>query len=88
MRNPGGYATIVGPSAPTIEADTFTCIHCNRIVFVKPKASAAESGGWCALCAKAICSVCVGKPCDPFEKKLKRMEAKGRFHRNFEKAAK
>jgi hypothetical protein len=86
MRNPGGYAVLTSPSK-LVEADTFTCIHCNRIVFVKPRASAAESGGWCCLCNKAICPTCIGKPCDPFEKKLKRMEDRGRFNRQFERVS-
>lgn len=83
MRNAGGYAIWTGPGKPA-EADTFTCIHCNQIVFVKVGASAAECGGWCGLCGKPICAGCAGKPCDPFEKKLKRMEDQARFHRQFE----
>ena len=87
MRNPGGYATVVHPNK-VVEADTFTCVHCNRVTFVKARASAAESGGWCGMCAKPICKVCVGKPCDPFEKKLKRMEDRSRFNRQFQEAMK
>lgn len=76
MRNPRGYACISDPDAGTREADTFTCFHCNSVVFVKPMASPTDVGGMCGLCAKLICPACVAKGnCDPFEKKLERVEA-------------
>lgn len=77
MRKPGGYSIIVDPAFnnPT-EADTFTCRHCNTVVRVKPMCDPAEMGGRCTLCDKLICKHCVGKGCDPFEKKLERLEAR------------
>jgi hypothetical protein len=35
-----------------------------------------DAGGLCTVCTGAICPRCVAKgACDPFEEKLKRMEA-------------
>lgn len=89
MRNPGGYVTIVSPetsvanfdkfrcetiSAGTFEADTFTCVHCNRVMHVKPKAPMDEFGSMCRNCMKMVCPTCANGPCIPFEKKLEAME--------------
>ena len=76
MRNPGGYSIITDPWAGTKEADTFTCQHCNKVVFVKPMCDPADMGGRCTCCNGLICQNCVGKGCDPMEKKLKRLEAR------------
>lgn len=83
MRNPQGYAVIVDPDEGTREADTFTCAHCQNVVHVKAKASPEELGGQCKLCMGLICSNCVGKGCDPFEKKLERMEERDRVLRSY-----
>jgi hypothetical protein len=88
MRNPQGYAVWTDPNLGVAkERDTFTCSHCNNIVFVKPQASATDMGGWCGMCAKAICKFCVtnsereqGK-CLPFEKKMEAMERRDRLLR-------
>ncbi len=74
MRKPGGYAIWTDPDLPAIERDTITCKHCNSVVFVKPGVSAAEMGGYCSLCAAPICKDCVGKSCEPFEKKIEKAE--------------
>ncbi len=93
MRNPQGYATIVGDldrGAPTVvedgfrhtetEIDTFTCGHCCRIVHVMPRTDAADLGGLCKQCMSMICPKCVGKQtCTPWEKEMLRQEASGRF---------
>lgn len=75
MRNPGGYSIITDPETGIKEADTFTCQHCNRVIFVKPFADPASMGGRCSCCDGLICPNCVGKGCDPMEEKLKRQEA-------------
>ncbi len=71
MRRPGGYATITGPR-PTVEIDTFTCCHCNGVVFVKPKATV---GGFCMQCNRNTCErpEC-NRGCVPFIKKVERAE--------------
>ncbi len=72
MLKPGGYAIWTGET--TIEKDTFTCCHCNRVVFVEPKSSPSDMGGWCMMCSKPVCPGCAGKSCTPFEKKLEAAE--------------
>lgn len=81
MRNPGGYAIKVDPDFGTTERDSFTCAHCNSIVFVKPKMSTAEMGGYCRLCMKPVCKNCADKSCTPFERKLEQMESRDRLMR-------
>lgn len=81
MRQAQGYTIITGPDPGTGELDSFTCAHCNRVRFVKPMQRAEDLGGICHLCGDKrrpsfICELCVGKGCDPFEEKLKRMEAR------------
>jgi hypothetical protein len=83
MRNPGGYSIITEPGKPDVEQDTFTCKHCNRVIFVKPLMDAADMGGRCTICDGLICKRCVGRGCDPFEEKLKRMEASADARRSY-----
>jgi hypothetical protein len=76
----GGYLAIYSPDSPIQESDTFTCVHCQQVVLVRPKASASECGGWCGRCAKPICPKCAAKSgCTPFEKKLERAESRARM---------
>ena len=78
MRNPGGFACITGPDRIK-EYDTFTCVHCNAVVHVKPMADPAELGGFCRSCMKLICPNCaLDRSCTPFLKKLEQMEARHR----------
>ena len=80
MRKAQGYAVIADPNAPVRECDTFTCVHCQRIVFVQPKCDPSDAGGFCRLCYSHICGPCADKGrCDPFERRLERMEARGRL---------
>ena len=84
MLKPGGYAFSFDVIGVRQEADTFTCHHCNTIVVVKPKCDPCDLGGMCRICEKMICPSCVdiGK-CDPFEKKLERIEARDRILRSY-----
>ena len=83
MRRPGGYAVITGPDG-TVEADTFTCFHCQRIVHVPPKADPAQLGGMCYQCMKLVCPRCVGLgDCSPFERKLEAMERRADALRSY-----
>jgi tRNA G18 (ribose-2'-O)-methylase SpoU len=80
MRRPQGFALTTEPGKPDIAEDTFTCAHCNFLVFVQPFQDPSEMGGFCRMCMMHICGPCADKgSCDPFEKKLERMEARGRF---------
>ena len=95
MRNPHGYATIVGDlysKAPTVveggvrhtevEIDTYTCFHCCRVVHVPVRADPADIGGLCKQCMQLICAKCVAKlTCTPWEKKMQEMEARDHWRR-------
>ncbi len=89
MRSPGGYAQIVSPTESVVqfdgfrcetvragitEVDTFGCVHCNRIVHVKPMTSMDEFGSMCRNCMKMVCPTCADGPCVPFLKKLEEAE--------------
>lgn len=85
MRSPDGYLIITDPNARggvALECDTVRCVHCHRIVPIKPNAIASDAGGYCPRCHAAICGPCadLGK-CTPFEKKLEAMEGRARFLR-------
>ena len=83
MHRAQGYAVITEPGRADAETDTFTCKHCNCVVFVKPYQDAAEMGGFCRLCMAHICAQCAATgACDPFEKKLQRLEARDRLMRS------
>lgn len=70
-----GYGVITSPSG-TIEFDTATCPHCNRVWVVKSNnpMHKPDLGGFCTLCMKNICPECIGKECVPFEKQLLKYE--------------
>ncbi len=84
MRKPQGYAVISDPNAVK-ECDTFTCCHCNGIVFVKARCDPSEAGGFCRLCYKHTCPKCADAGrCDPFEKRLAQYEARANLLRSFQ----
>ena len=84
MRNPGGYAIIVDPMTlrGSQELDTFTCVHCNGVVFLRAQQAPADAGGWCLCCMKPVCPRCAGKECRPFMRWVEEQEARGRFLRS------
>lgn len=89
MPKPQGYLTITDPEkGKSIEADTFTCAHCNSISIIKIKSNNVEgTGGMCLLCYKLICDPCVDQgECTPFEKKLEQMEQRARFLRKVDES--
>lgn len=70
MRN-AGLLEISDPEGPTQRCDTFTCRHCNKVVFVPVKASPTDLGGLCGHCGSLVCPTCVDKgTCTPFEETL------------------
>lgn len=95
MLKPQGYVTIATPDAPTVERDSVTCAHCNRVVLVKPGTASTvylfpqlvgpdkeEAGAGCRQCMKAICLTCYDNGrCTPLEKQIEHMEARDRFRR-------
>lgn len=79
---PGGLSFVMdGWTGNTVEHQTFTCQHCQRIVTIPHKSRPEDSGGICYGCYKLICPHCVGKGCRPIEKWLEEQEAKARFYR-------
>ena len=97
MRRAGGYGQLIcfeeAPQQAVAfdchgrvvqrEADTFTCSHCNRVVFVNAKEKPEDVGGVCRLCAGLICCTCVDGPCVPFEEKLAGMERRADTLRSY-----
>lgn len=81
MRNPHGCLILSGEGGET-HCDTFKCGHCQKIVPVPPKCAAEKLGGQCKVCMALVCPACyrLGR-CDPFEKKLERIESRSRFLR-------
>lgn len=65
-----------------VEHDTFTCVHCQKIVTIPHRASAEDCGGVCYGCDGLICGDCVGKGCRPIELWVERAEARGRMLRD------
>jgi hypothetical protein len=82
MRKPQGYAAIVEPGHAIREADTVMCVHCGVVVFVGAGKDPSDLGGFCMMCNRNTCSKCAatGK-CEPFEKKLERIERRGQLLR-------
>lgn len=81
-----GLGTLSGPWGETTELPTFTCGHCQNVRRVQPMCDPADLGGLCKICMRVVCEFCVGKGCDPFEKKLERQEARGRALRWMDQA--
>jgi hypothetical protein len=83
MRRPGGYAIVTEPGAADVERDTFTCAHCNCVVFVAPRQDPSTMGGFCRMCMAHLCGPCADAGrCSPFEKKLDAMERRDRLIRS------
>lgn len=75
-----GAVLIKMPGQAEVEIRTFTCVHCNGFVMIPAGAAADQCGGFCGLCFAPICGACAksGK-CTPFEKRLEKIEARGRM---------
>jgi hypothetical protein len=88
MRTPGGYITVVDPGMRLHEQDTFTCIHCNKIVPVKPGNTVTDFA-WCRKCMKPVCE---REPCQtrclPWDRQLEIQEARGKLRRALDETLK
>jgi hypothetical protein len=82
-RREGGLAEWTSPEGATRRLKTFTCKHCNNVVVIPERATAAECGGWCGMCAHPICQACSDVPeCVPFERRCEQIEARERFRQS------
>jgi hypothetical protein len=71
-----GYYRETGPEG-TVEHETFTCAHCQRLVKCSVPPNPDIDGWNCRQCFARICRYCASKQvCDPFERKLERIEAR------------
>jgi hypothetical protein len=66
----------------TREIETFCCKHCNRHTILWERQRPEDVGGYCSVCGGLICKNCVGKGCDPLEKKLERWASRERLYQN------
>lgn len=58
-----------------VEMSTFTCMHCNQIVPIKPMCDPVELGGRCGGCDGLLCKRCAALDgCSHIEKRLEKME--------------
>lgn len=91
MRGASGYLRVTDPDpwrsrgqVSVLEADTFTCAHCSRIVElvikkdVRPERACFEVDvkevTACRRCGLFLCDPCRNGTCDPVEEKLGRWE--------------
>ena len=72
-----GHAEKYDAYGNVVVVETLTCKHCGRIY---PKPKPGEPSGFCQMCFSPVCLGC-GKidKCDPFEKKLERIEGRARL---------
>lgn len=80
---PQGQARLSDPDRGTVECDTMTCGHCNRMSHIRPGTRPEDLGGLCKVCMRLVCCTCVGQPCDVIERKLARAEASERARRSY-----
>lgn len=90
FRKPQGYSRVYAfPGEAPIEADTFTCAHCQRIVTVSATARPEDIGGMCRSCSDGgktshglICTNChkiySRRGCVSFMQKVEAVEARHR----------
>jgi hypothetical protein len=78
LRRDGGQLEVTDPDGGSRRYETYTCAHCNRVVFVKHKMRPEDMGGLCKICMDLTCPQCHALgACTPFEKKLELQEKKG-----------
>ena len=79
-----GYSRYVDEHGRLHENDTFTCRHCQRLVDKAAFTRVEDIAGVCAHCNAPICPVCIKRgQCDPFEEKMKRIEASYHARRSY-----
>jgi hypothetical protein len=77
MLRPQGYSLLIDPDIGTVEHDTFTCAHCQKVTFLKALARPDDQGGFCRKCMALVCKECAGKECKPIMKQVEEWEKIG-----------
>lgn len=88
----GGYLLVLDPDGPTQEWDTVKCVHCQRIVIVKPGSWGQvylipqtdgsfreEAAAFCRQCNGPICLPCDTGTCLHWERRMEQEEARWRL---------
>lgn len=84
MLRPDGTFICTSADGKQTHFDSYRCGHCGLPAVVRPKHRDTDIGGWCRICASNVCPRCVvSGRCDPFEKAIERVEAKGRMLRSY-----
>jgi hypothetical protein len=77
MLRPQGYSILIDPDTGTVEQDTHTCAHCQKVTKLKPFVPLDQQGGFCRKCMALVCSDCAMKPCNPILKQVEEWERIG-----------
>ena len=84
MRNPDGVFICTGASGKESHVDAYRCGHCGLPKAVRVKHRDTDIGGWCRVCDSNVCPACmISGRCDPFERAIERIEAKGTALRSY-----
>jgi hypothetical protein len=72
-----GHVEMFDSCGQVTVVETLTCKHCGKI-FRKP--GPQDPAGFCHMCFSPVCLTCgASERCDPFEKKLERIEQRSRL---------
>ena|SRR5271166_5781252 len=99
MRKARGYLITSDPEITRAhEVDTFTCLHCQKVIDKPPYKQPTDDvlvngrpqllGGYCHKCDGPICPDCIGKPCVPIEKWLEIVEKRSERKRHYDELLK
>lgn len=91
MRKPlrsrqGGYLLITDPNGGSNhhERDTYSCLHCNRIVEVEPFCRPEDMGRRCGGCDGLLCKRCSAVDgCSHIEKRMERIEKREHWRKTY-----
>jgi hypothetical protein len=88
LRNPGGQITVFDDSGER-QRDTFTCYHCQRVIFVQPRQDPATLGAVCKGCMRLVCAICAdardrGDPCTPWLRQMEIQEERAISRKSLE----
>lgn len=79
---PSGYLQVTREGRLIQEADTLSCVHCQRTWTVQR--GSGRSRGWCLRCNGPTCGGAGCQTCAPWERKLELLEQRHRLWRTME----